>query len=229
MHIKTFDEIYQRAAHRKGGSAELEELLPVAAKSSEELAAIGDDRYLAAMTRAIFRAGFVWRVITNKWPGFEEAFWHFNIMRCAMMSHDDIDALCCDERIVRNGQKIKTVPLNAGMILEIQKSHGSFGQFIADWPQEDYAGLLEFLKKNGARLGGTSTQYFLREIGRDGFILGKDGMAALVDAGVIDKPATGKAAMQKIQAAYNQWHKESGRNFSQISRILSMSIDSTDS
>ena len=223
--MKQFDEIYQRAADRKGGEAELKKLIDVDCKTPEQLATIADDRYLANITKAVFQAGFVWRVIENKWGGFEQAFWRFNIHRCAFMSPEDIDGLSQDKRIVRNTQKIVTVQANAAMIFEHAKRHGSFGVFIAEWPEDDFIGLLGHLKKHGSRLGGVSCQYFLRTMGKDSFIMGRDGVAALIDAGVTDKSPTGKAAMQKVQDAYNQWRDETGLGYAQISRVLACSID----
>ncbi len=225
--MQAFQQIYQRAAARKGGEAALRQLLPADINSAKQLAAIPDDRYLSGMTRAIFKAGFVWKIIDNKWDGFEEAFWGFDIGRCAFMSPDDEDALCADQRIVRNRQKILTVPRNAVMISEIRQTHGSFGRFIADWPGEDFIGLLEYLGKHGARLGGMTAQYFLRFIGRDGFVLSRDGICALIDAGVIDKPPSSKAARCKVQRAYNQWQQESGLSLAEISRVLALSIDAS--
>lgn len=227
--MRPFAEILDRAAERKGGMDALQALLPTGIKAPEVLAKIPDDRYLAAMTRAIFKAGFVWKVIDNKWPGFEKAFWEFDIDRCMCFSPEDEDNLCRDSRIVRNRQKILTVPCNAMMIAAIRNEHGSFGRFIADWPGEDYIGLLGFLKKNGARLGGNSSQYFLRTIGKDGFVLSRDGVHALIEAGVIDKPPTSKAALGKVQQAYNLWSVESGYGLADISRILAFSTDAPDS
>ena len=223
--MKTIEEIYQRAADRKGGEAELKKVTDVDSKTAKQLSAISDDRYLSGMTKAVFKAGFVWRVIENKWDGFENAFWQFNINRCAYMSPDDIDDLSQDTRIVRNTQKIVTVQANAVMIFELARKHGGFGAFIAEWPEDDYIGLLNYLKKHGSRLGGMSCQYFLRTMGKDGFIMSRDGTAALIDAGVVDKAPTGKAAMQKVQDAYNQWHQETGFGYAKLSRILACSID----
>jgi len=98
--------------------------------------------------------------------------------------------------IIRNRSKIKTVPENAQMIINTaQQFDGSFGRFIAEWPDEDFIGLLDYLKKHGSRLGGNTGPYFLRQMGKDGFILGRDGVAALIDANVIEKPPTSKTAM----------------------------------
>ena len=223
--MQAFQQIYQRAAARKGGEEALHQLLPDDIKSPQQLADISDDRYLAGITKAIFKAGFVWKIVEHKWPGFEEAFWSFDVDRCAFMSPDDEDALCTDTRIIRNLQKILTVPHNAVMIIEIRKEHGSFGQFIADWPAEDFVGLLDYLGKHGSRLGGMTAQFFLRIIGKDGFVLSRDGVYAMIQAGIIDKPPTSKAARHKVQQAYNQWQQETGMGLTDLSRILALSID----
>lgn len=223
--MSDFSEIYQRAVARKGGEASLRALLPSDIRSPEELSTIPDHRYLAEITKAIFKAGFVWKVIDNKWPGFEDAFWGFDIGRCSFMSPEDEDALCLDQRIIRNRQKILTVPRNAVMINEIAKQHGSFARFIADWPGNDFIGLLEYLGSHGSRLGGMTCQYFLRFIGKDGFVLSRDGVYALIEAGVIEKSPNSKAARNKIQQAYTRWQQESGYGLAEISRILALSID----
>jgi len=223
--MRKFSEIVDRAAARKGGMTVLKGLLQTPVIPAAQLATIPDDRWLAGMTKAIFKAGFVWKVIDNKWPGFEEAFWEFDVGRCAGLSPDDEERLCRDERIVRNRQKILTVPHNAVLVIETSKRHGGFGNFVADWPANDYIGLLDFLGKNGARLGGLTAQYFLRFMGKDGFVFSRDGVAALIEAGVIDKQPTGKGDRQKVQQAYNRWREESGYGLAEISRILALSID----
>jgi len=223
--MKPFAEIFARAAARKGGESTVRDQLPSGLRSAEELAALPEDRYLAEMTRAIFKAGFVWKVIEAKWPGFEEAFWGFDIDRCHGLSPDDEDALCRDERIIRNRQKILTVAQNAGLIAGLRPQYGSIGTFVADWPAEDYFGLLDYFRQHGARLGGLTCQYFLRSVGVDGFVLSRDGTWALIDAGVVDKPPSSKGDMRKVQQAYNLWREESGYGFAAISRILALSID----
>lgn len=223
--MHSFQPIYQRAVERKGSEESLRQLLPDGIKSSQQLAELSDDRYLAEMTRAIFKAGFVWKIIDHKWPGFESAFWGFDIGRCAFMSPDDEDGLCSDTRIIRNRQKILSVAENAVMVNEVRKDHGSFSRFISEWPSEDFAGLIEYLGKHGSRLGSMTAQYFLRFIGKDGFVLSRDGVYALIQSGVIDKAPTSKAAMRKVQQTYNQWQQETGLRFADISRILGLSIN----
>ena len=110
------------------------------------------------------------------------------------------------------------------MMLEIAEETGSFARFIAEWPDEDYVGLLDLLARRGDRLGGNSCQYFLRLMGKDGFLLTGDVIRALINAGVVDAAPGGKGARRRIQAAFNHWRKESGRNLAEISRILALSI-----
>ncbi len=78
--MRTFDEIFEISAKRHGGMDELNSKLG-APKSTDELVAIPDDRWLSQMTRCIFQAGFNWKVVENMWPGFEEVFHGFDIGR----------------------------------------------------------------------------------------------------------------------------------------------------
>lgn len=192
-------------------------------KSPQELADIPDDRWLSTMTRCVFQAGFVWKVIEAKWPGFEAAFDGFDPVTVSFYSDDDVARLASDERIVRNGQKILATVHNAGFVADVSKEYGGFGRFMADWPASDQPGLLELLKKRGSRLSGMTAQYFLRFSGWDAWILSKDVGAALMREGVVDKPPTSKAAIAKVQAAVSGWAAESGRSQCEISRILALS------
>ena len=219
-----FKKIHDQAIKHCGGVKALEERLPDGIKTPRQLAAVKDDRYLAEITKSIFKAGFVWRVIDNKWPNFENAFWQFDVQTCLHMSPEDEDRLCSDEGIVRNRQKILTVPRNAAMVAAVSAEYGSFGKFLGDWPDEDYVGLLDYLKKHGDRMGGNSCQYFLRFVGKDGFLLTRDVNRALINAGVIDKPATSKSARQSVQQAFNLWREETGMNLAALSRVLALSI-----
>ncbi len=219
-----FSEFYDQALIRKGGEAALKALLPPVTEKSR-LTEIGDDRYLSEMTRCIFKAGFVWRVIENKWAGFEAAFDGFVPAYWQQVPPEVLEELAEDERIVRNLQKIRTVPENARMIMDVVHDHGSFGRFLADWPSADQAGLLLYLKRNGCRLGGNSAQYFLRRVGWDGFILSRDVVTALTRAEILDAAPTSQKGLKQVQAAFNQWHEETGLPFSHLSRIVSFTVD----
>jgi 3-methyladenine DNA glycosylase Tag len=219
-----FDTIFERAAARHGGADVIEARLNKV-KSSRQLKAIKDDRWLAEIAKRIFQAGFVWKVVEAKWPGFEDAFEQFDVGHVAHLSDDGIDDLLKDTRIVRNGQKIIAVRNNAIFLTELQQEYGSVGKFFADWPADDLIGLLELLKKRGSRLGGMTGCYFLRFMGKESFIISRDVTAALIRMGVVDKAPTSKVALQKVQAAFNELKEESGRNMTHISQVLAMSAD----
>lgn len=74
--MRSFEEIEALAAEKKGGPEALDALLAEhnAPRTAEELEKVGDDRWLAMFTKCVFQAGFSWKVIDQKWPGFEEAF-----------------------------------------------------------------------------------------------------------------------------------------------------------
>lgn len=219
----SFSRIYDQAAAHKGGEVALRSLLPRVAEPGE-LQAIADDRYLSEITRCVFKAGFVWRVIENKWPGFEAAFQGFVPLYWQQVPPEVLEELAQDERIVRNMQKIRTVPENARMIVDAAREHGSFGAFLDSWPSDDQVGLLLWLKRNGTRLGGNTAQYFLRRVGWDGFILSPDVVAGLRREDLLDAtPGTRKALVQ-AQQAFTAWHQETGLPYSHLSRILSFSV-----
>ncbi len=222
--MEKFQKIRAMAAKRKGGEAALCELLPPVISKSE-LSKKGDDRFLSTMTRCVFQAGFHWSVIAKKWPGFEEAFFGFDLRKLALLSIEDWDAYFKDKRIVRNGTKINALIKNTQFVIDTAKEHGSFAKFIANWPESDLVGLWAYLKKRGSRLGGNTSQYFLRFIGKDSFILSRDVTAALRNAGldIRDNPTT-KRELQLAQDAFNKWHKETGLSYANISRILAYSI-----
>lgn len=220
----SFKTIRARAAKRKGGEKVLTSLLPKK-RNNKDLAKLGDDRVLAEMARRVFSAGFVWSVIDQKWPGFEEAFLGFNPRRLLFQPAEFWHALASDKRIVRNPQKIKSVRENAKFVSDIAAEHGSFGKFLATWPVDDQIGLMEVLAKRGSRLGGNTCQYLLRFLGRDSFILTSDLMLCLRDAGVpIGEKGTSKRDMKLAQEQINAWARETGLPLTHISRICSMSI-----
>jgi 3-methyladenine DNA glycosylase Tag len=221
--VNSFAEIYARAVENKGGVDALESILPHA-KSAQELAEIPNDRYLAEMTRCVFRAGFVWKIVESKWPDFETAFKRFNPRVNAAMSNEFLEQLASDPSIIRNYQKIQSVRDNACLVLEVSDEYGSFGECIGHWPLDDIVRLFMLLKKRGSRLGGHTGQYFLRFMGKDTFIFSKDVVKVLVDQGVVSKEPTSQKDLQSVQHQFNRWREETGRPLCQLSRIMAASV-----
>ncbi|MGE0499393.1 MAG: DNA-3-methyladenine glycosylase I [Rhizobiaceae bacterium] len=222
--MKSFETIRARAAKRKGGEAVLKSLLGPA-PDNRKVARLPDDRILSTMAERVFSAGFVWRVIEQKWPGFEEAFLGFEPKPLLFQPDEFWEGLTKDVRIVRNPQKIRSVRENAAFVERVSNKHGTFGRFLAGWPADDQIGLIALLGKQGSRLGGNTGQYFLRWIGWDTFILSGDVVAALRDAGLdISANPSSKKDLGKVQAAMNGWARETGLPRAHVSRVLSLSI-----
>jgi 3-methyladenine DNA glycosylase Tag len=219
-----FKRIHERAAKRKGGEKVLQSLLPER-PNNKALAKLADDRALSEISARVFSAGFVWSVIENKWPGFEEAFLEFNPKRLLFQPAEFWEKLASDKRIVRNPQKIKSVRENARFVSDIAAEHGSFGKFLASWPADDQVGLMEVLAKRGSRLGGNSGQYFLRFIGWDAFVLSGHVLLCLRDSGVpLSESGGSKKDLRAAQAQLNAWKEESGLPMVWVSRICALSI-----
>jgi 3-methyladenine DNA glycosylase Tag len=222
--MTSFKTIRARAEKRKGGPAALKKLLPEE-PDKKALTKLADDRVLAELTQRVFSAGFAWSVIEQKWDGFEAAFLGFQPKKLVVQSDDFWYELTRDQRIVRNGAKIMSVRDNAQFVLDIAGEHGSFGQFLANWPSSDEIGLLDLLNKRGGRLGGNTGQMFLRFIGWDGFVTSKDVVACLRDAGLdIAEEVKSKGDLAKVQAQFNAWAKETGLPYAHLSRICALSI-----
>jgi 3-methyladenine DNA glycosylase Tag len=230
MTHESFKSLYQRAADRKGGKSALELLLGkrILGKkllddnaAEQSIAQLTDDRVLAAFTKQIFKSGFVWRVVENKWPDFEEHFFNFNIEKMLMMPEEMLERKAADPKIIRNYNKVKTIKANAQMIFDVTLDKKiSFAQFIHDWPSEDIIGLWTYLKKHGQRLGGNTGPYALRLLGKDTFILSSDVEAYLRAQQVIDGGLQSKKSLTAIQAYFNQLQNESGYSLTQLSRLI---------
>ncbi len=219
-----FKQVRARAASRKGGYKALDALLP-AVPDPRTLAASKDDRFLAEMTKRVFCSGFVWRIIDDKWPAFEEAFHGFDVARLSFEPDDYWEGLTGNAGIVRHAQKIMSVRHNARFVADIVGEHGSFGRFLADWPRDNQIGLLDVLGKRGKRLGGMTGQYFLRFVGWDGFVLSRDVVACLRHAGLeISGAPKSKEDLKKIQDAMLRWSRESKLPMVHVSRICALSI-----
>lgn len=126
---------------------------------------------------------------------------------------------------MRNGVKIMAVQENARFVMEEAERRGGFGKFLAQWPAADQIGLLAYLKKHACRLGGNTAMYFLRHVGKDGFILSRDVVARLRASGleIRENPAS-KMELKLIQEAFNAWHEQSGLCYTHLSQIAGYSI-----
>ena len=222
--MRDYKWLHEYCLNRFGSAAELEAHLPVP-KTPAQLRNISDDRYLSTMALRVFRAGLKHSLVDAKWPAFEQVFFGFDPEKVVLMGADHLERLMQDARIIRHLGKLKSVPRNAQLILDIAHEHGSFGNFIADWPVTDIVGLWKYLIKHGNQLGGLSAPRFLRMVGKDTFVASDDVSAALIAQKIVDKRPTSQRDQAAVQAAFNQWHAESGRPLCQLSVMLAHTVN----
>lgn len=95
-------------------------------------------------------------MIDGKWDSFEKRTRGVDSSACAFMTEQHFDALMRDRSIVLGIEAdIRAVQTNARLLLNLGAEHGRATRFFADWPDSDYVGLLDVLKRR-ARCG-TST------------------------------------------------------------------------
>ena len=222
MTQEKFVTIHQRAAERKGGKQNLENLLSKPL-TPEELLQISDDRWLAIFTMKAFQCGISWQVVRNKWDNFEEVFFGFKPELLLMLSDEQWEEKARNPKIIRHLTKVMTIPANAQMLINASYEYGSFSKMVANWPKDNITGLWEYLKKHGKRLGGNTGAYALRQAGVDTFILSSDVEAYLRNTGIIDSGKTTKRAMKAADAAFAKWRQESGRSLTEISQVIAFS------
>ncbi len=218
-----FSQIIERAAARKGGLSAVKALTgrPL---NTAALQAYSSADWLAAFSKKVFQSGFVWRVVEQKWPGFEAVFFNFSPEKLLMLSDEMWVAKAQDPRIIRNSNKVMTIRTNAQMIYELTLEHGSFSALIANWPSDDIIGLWALLKKRGARLGGNTGPYALRAMGKDTFLLSQDIETYFRAHQLIDGGLTSLGNLRKIQQQFNTWQQQSGLSYQEMSRIVAMSV-----
>ena len=212
------------AAQTRAGAAALEARL-TQPRSSAELKAVADDRYLSQMQLRIFRAGLKHSLVDAKWPAFEEVFDGFEPRRVRAMSDEALEALLGDRRLIRHWGKLKSVRDNAAAMIGVAEEHGSFGAWLADWPGSDIVGLWEALAKRFSQMGGNSGPSFLRMAGKDTFILTYAVTAALKHWGAANTAPKNRKDLAAVQSHFNAWAAETGRPLCQLSLILAASIE----
>lgn len=205
--------------NRFGSRAALEARLPTPRPDSE-LRALSDDRYLSTIALRVFRAGLKHSVVDARWPAFEEAFFGFDPEKVVLLSAEHIERLMQNTLLIRHLAKLRSVPRNAQMVLDLRQEYGSMGTLIADWPTNDIVGLWRLLAKRGNQLGGLSVPRFLRMVGKDTFVLTDDVKAALRGQGVTVGNGTSQRDQAAAQEVFNQLADESGRPLCQLSIML---------
>src|ERR1700750_645558 len=89
-----------------------------------------DNELFARLILEINQAGLSWTTILKKKENFYKAFDNFEISKVARYKEAKIEKLMNDAGIIRNRLKILATIENANTIQQIQKSHGSFKNWL---------------------------------------------------------------------------------------------------
>ena len=122
---------------------------------------LGD--YLEVMSKAVFQSGMSWRVVESKWSTIREAFRGFDAEAVAGLGVREIDELAHDSRVIRNRRKIEAIVGNANRMIDLERQHGSFRDYLRSHGSFDAT--TGALRKDFKFLGDSGCYYFLWVVG----------------------------------------------------------------
>jgi 3-methyladenine DNA glycosylase Tag len=134
-------------------------------RAPERIEPQGVNDYLEVLTKAVFQSGMSWRVVNAKWDGFRAAFHDFDPEWVAGLAPPDVDRLAADERIIRNRRKIEATVHNAEEMLELERRHGTFRDYLRS--HDGFDDTVADLKKDFKFVGDFGAYYFLHVVGEE--------------------------------------------------------------
>jgi DNA-3-methyladenine glycosylase I len=113
----------------------------------------------------INQAGLSWITILKKADNFRKAYHGFDIDKVAAYGDEEVARLLADAGIIRNRLKINAAIVNAQRILQLQKEHGSFKNWLdinRGLSKEEW---IKLFKKTFVFTGGEIVNEFLISTG----------------------------------------------------------------
>ncbi|HSH74700.1 MAG TPA: DNA-3-methyladenine glycosylase I [Longimicrobiales bacterium] len=124
-----------------------------------------DDLLFERLVLEINQAGLSWVTILGKREGFRRAYDTFSVERVAAYTDQDRKRLLDDPGIIRNRLKVDAAIANAGQILEIRRTHGSFAAWLDAHHPREKSDWVRLFKKTFRFTGGEITGEFLMSTG----------------------------------------------------------------
>ena len=124
-----------------------------------------DNELFCRLILEINQAGLSWEIILKKEKTFRAAYSNFVIADVAAYTEHDRGRLLQDPGIIRNRLKINAAIENAKMILELQKEHGSFEQWLEHYRFNTKEEWVKLFKKTFKFTGGEIVNEFLMSCG----------------------------------------------------------------
>ncbi|HAX90681.1 MAG TPA: DNA-3-methyladenine glycosylase [Rhodospirillaceae bacterium] len=113
----------------------------------------------------IMQAGLSWEIVLKKRAALNKAFDRFAVAKVAAYGSKDIERLLADGGIIRNRRKIAAIIENAGLVLEIRKSHGGFAKWLDSHHPQPKEAWVKLFKKTFKFTGGEIVGEFLMSLG----------------------------------------------------------------
>ena len=124
-----------------------------------------DNELFARLVLEINQAGLSWTTILKKKDNFFKAFDNFEISKVAAYKEKKIQKLLNDAGIIRNRLKVNAAVENAKTILQIQKEHGSFKNWLDKHHPMTKEDWVKLFKKTFRFTGGEIVNEFLVSTG----------------------------------------------------------------
>lgn len=124
-----------------------------------------DNELFGRLIMEINQAGLSWETILKKESTFRKAYHNFDIKKIANYTEKDRERLLSDPGIIRNKLKVNAAIENARTILQLQKEHGSFEQWLTLHHPKTKAEWVSLFKRTFRFTGGEIVNEFLMSIG----------------------------------------------------------------
>jgi DNA-3-methyladenine glycosylase I len=124
-----------------------------------------DDLLFERLIFEINQAGLSWITILKKAENFRKAYHGFSIKKIAKYTEKDRERLLADAGIIRNRLKINAAIVNAQKVLELQKEHGSFKNWLDKNHPLTKDEWVKVFKKTFVFTGGEIVNEFLMSTG----------------------------------------------------------------
>lgn len=124
-----------------------------------------DDELFCRLVLEINQAGLSWTTILHKEKNFRKAYGNFNIKKIAAYKDADVERLLNDAGIIRNRLKVFAAIHNANEILQIQKTFGSFKNWLDDHHPLTKIDWVKLFKTKFRFTGGKIVNEFLMSTG----------------------------------------------------------------
>lgn len=124
-----------------------------------------DNELFCRLILEINQAGLSWTTILKKQDSFRKAYSNFDIRKVAAYKQKDVERLLADAGIIRNRLKVNAAIENAKTILQIQKQHGSFKNWLDEQHPLSKDEWTKLFKKTFRFTGGEIVNEFLMSTG----------------------------------------------------------------